>query len=342
MPRTSASALDMSRLRGAVARRAKVFASLAFVGLLIPGHTLFPALPWEAGRWALDLATHWQLLYAVVFVVCLCAWAWADKRPRVLPALLLASLPWAWTPGIWEPFKSSHASVPGNTESIQLRVATANVHLDTQSVQGLLAWLKTQNVDVVVLHEVSPVLAQRLSEQLDYPFISSLPKDDPFGTAVLSRFPLSAGGLQPHKASPRHLQQIGVELGARALNLFVIHPMPPIAPSLVTERDELIRAAMQSASREVQPALIVGDLNATVWSSALRLAAEQGWRSASPYLGSWPSSVPSWIGIGLDHVLMPAKAYAFDAVQGPAGQSDHRPVAVTVRLPLPAVSTQLH
>jgi endonuclease/exonuclease/phosphatase (EEP) superfamily protein YafD len=71
---------------------------------------------------------------------------------------------------------------------------------------------------------------------------------------------------------------------------------------------------------------VVGDLNATPWSSAFAGLAECGLRRAGSLRPTWPSLGGGWIGIPIDHVLASRHWRVRDAGLGPGLGSDHRPL----------------
>jgi endonuclease/exonuclease/phosphatase (EEP) superfamily protein YafD len=83
---------------------------------------------------------------------------------------------------------------------------------------------------------------------------------------------------------------------------------------------------------------VVGDLNATLDNGPLRAAlgrcvsAAQG-RDA--LVGTYPSRLPRWLGIQIDHVLVPqgTTTFGFRAYDLPG--TDHRAVIARLRLPPP-------
>jgi endonuclease/exonuclease/phosphatase (EEP) superfamily protein YafD len=131
-----------------------------------------------------------------------------------------------------------------------------------------------------------------------------------------------------------HLQVSGGILGRRTL--YAVHTTAPMSRrGTAWWRDELALIA-RWCSGPVAP-LVAGDLNATLDHPELG-AALVGSRSAAAgtgcaLVGTFPAGVPRWLGIQIDHVLVPADAATtrFDVLD--LAGSDHRAVLAGIRLP---------
>jgi endonuclease/exonuclease/phosphatase (EEP) superfamily protein YafD len=131
-----------------------------------------------------------------------------------------------------------------------------------------------------------------------------------------------------------HLEATGGVLGARTL--YAVHPTAPMSRrSTAWWHDELALIGSWCAG-PVAP-LVAGDFNATFDHPALRAALGRC-RSAADgtgqgLAGTFPAAVPRWLGIQIDHVLVPADAVTtrFDVLD--LAGADHRAVLARVRLP---------
>ena len=84
---------------------------------------------------------------------------------------------------------------------------------------------------------------------------------------------------------------------------------------------------------------MAGDFNATLDNGPLR-AALGGCVSAASGLdalvGTFPSSLPRWFGIQIDHVFVPRGTTTLDFAVHDLPGSDHRAVVARLRLPADA------
>ncbi|MCB1957091.1 MAG: endonuclease/exonuclease/phosphatase family protein [Rhodocyclaceae bacterium] len=291
----------------ALRTRLRLLYGLALLGIASPwlsrAAEASPTLAWLA-----DLVTHWQFVF-VTLAMLAAGLAWRGLARLAAIAALAPALAGLW----WlMPPLAPTADTPG---SQRLRLLTANVHLDTTDPRALLTWARSQQVDVLMLQEISPAYAQALDTLAgDYPFRHLAPRDDPFGLGLLSRHPLREVRID---AGPGRIPMLlaTVDAPGGAVPVIVAHPFPPLSAEAHRNRADTIRQLDRLA--EASPALVIaGDLNASPWSSAF--AGVQGLRIASRGLPTWHGVLP------IDHVLVGRDWPQQRATRAPPMASDHR------------------
>ncbi len=335
MNHRAAKQTPKSSIRAALAKRAKVLVVLGAAGLVLGASApssafLQRSLP-EPVRLGLDLATHWQWLYLAVLALGLgllmaSAGAGRTSRPWLLAALLLAL-----------PFLSASpvlatGNVGGEGTSPVLTVASANVHFENTDAARLLSWLAQVDADVAVVLEVSPGMARALQADTRYPFKKIIAETDPFGIAILSRYPLSDVQVKALAAGPAYLT---AELAwhGRKVSLAALHTMPPIVGALARlTRDADIAHVLADVRASGNPAVVAGDFNASAWSAPLHAAGQQGFRRTTSLAPTWPTALAGLAGIPLDQVLASPHWAAAGAQRGPDIGSDHYPVVSRLTL----------
>ncbi len=131
-----------------------------------------------------------------------------------------------------------------------------------------------------------------------------------------------------------HLEATGGLLGSRTL--YAAHTTAPVGRRRVARwRRDLAVVGRWCAT--VPTPIVVGDLNATLDHRPLRVALG-GCRCAAGgglrgLVGTYPARLPRWLGIQIDHVLVPRDAPTSRFVIIDLARSDHRAVLATVRLP---------
>lgn len=304
------------------ARRARWLAVVSLVGLTSP--LLSGLFAGSSGTiaWLVDLMSHWQWLYlASLFLACFILML---ENPRWGLALLAAPLPWM-TAGEQVPISAPDPSTRG------LNVVSANVHFGNTDAVPLTRWLSNTSPDVVVLHEISSAYAQQLQAYANYPFKQLAPANNPFGLAILSRFPLTNIESVTDEGGIPHLKAL-LDWNGHPVTLIAWHPMPPLSPEYHHARNVQLRALAQAARREGNPTILAGDLNATPWSSAFGGISQMGLRRATSLLPTWPTAGLGWLGIPIDHVLVSAHWEVLERSRGPNIGSDHLPVVVQISL----------
>ncbi|WP_224392557.1 endonuclease/exonuclease/phosphatase family protein [Pseudonocardia sp. ICBG1293] len=222
----------------------------------------------------------------------------------------------------------------------ELTVLVANVLLGRADTGALAATVARERPDVVVLPEAGSGYLDRLRPLLDgagYRGWSSVPPGvpDQRGTVVLVAMRAGAVEVRPGPGMRLpHLEVSGGLLGARTL--YAVHTSAPTNPRW-TELWAGELALVAGWTRGRPAPVVAGDLNAVVDHRRLR-AALGGCVDATDGTGrglvaTFPSSLPRWAGIRIDHVLVPRGSVTRRHVVLETPGSDHRAVLVTVRLP---------
>lgn len=302
-----------------IAARARWWLIPCGFGLLLP--LLDRLLPPSADTvaWLIDLAAHWQLFYAPLWLALCLLCALRARR-----WLLLA--PFALLP-LW----SASARLPeSDGGAAALVVVAANVHVGNRDPAPLVAWLRAQPADVVVISELSAPYAAALSHALgnDYPYRELHPRESPFGIGILSRRPLRNAALIDDADGVQALLA-DVDLAGRPARIVAAHPMPPLAPEWHAKRDAMLIAIARQTGP--LPSIVAGDLNATPWSTALIGLERHALLRTTGFAPTWPSAGRGAIGIPIDHVLASRHWRRGPVSRGPDIGSDHVPVRVALR-----------
>lgn len=271
------------RPRPRVVTVAPALAVMCAAGLLLPLLTRVIGEASPTAAWALDLAAHWQLVFVAGLSICLSLTVFAKPHWGLL--LFLIPLPWltAWT-----------TAPDRGGDGAELVVIAANVSVGNSDPAPLVDWIRSEQPDVLVIVEISDGFAKKLElgDSLSYQVVR--PRSDPFGLALLSRHPIVAHQIVD---DAHGVQRIEAKLNWRGnvVTVVAFHPMPPLTPADHARRNEDLA---ELASRLTDtPAIILGDFNATPWSSAFAAPTRAGFRLAGGYSPTWPAA---W-GAGVRH-----------------------------------------
>lgn len=305
--------------RAALLCRMRLVAPLCGLGLVLPA--LLSQLPAEISGttvWLLDLAAHWQWVFAPALVLSAGLATLADRRWALL--LTLLGLPWLTASAL---LPAASGALPAFT------IASANVHMDNQDVGPLARWLAQEKPDVVVVLEVTAIYAQGLQLLDAYPHHQIAAQNNPFGIALLSRHPLTDVRTVQDADGIPHIDARLTWQG-RKIRVLAVHPMPPISTAFAASRDRQLAAWARGAG--LQPTLLAGDLNATPWSRAFTGLDALGLRRATGLAPTWPAALRGWSGVPIDHVLASRHWRRIESWRGPDLGSDHAPVLARVAL----------
>jgi endonuclease/exonuclease/phosphatase (EEP) superfamily protein YafD len=301
--------------------------------LALCGVGLFSLAAWLAPLgWPFELFAHFRLQLAAAALIVCTALALV-RRPGLAAVALLLALAHA-LPGLQSARPATASTVCAGT---LFSVGTVNVQYTNRNHERLLDWLAARPADVVVLEEVTAAWAAVLpATHAQYQYREVLPREDPYGIAILSRWPLESVATVDLASDGLPSLLVTIRPNGDLVQVLAMHTRWPITPTLKHLRDvALQRAAGLVAGNSVRTVL-VGDLNLTPYAPAFKqllLAANlrdafagrlwrPTWRASL-----WPLALP------IDHVLVPPTACIYAADVGPDVGSDHRPVHVTLGWP---------
>jgi endonuclease/exonuclease/phosphatase (EEP) superfamily protein YafD len=309
--------MNWSTLKLALVRRLRIFAMAAGAGLLLPwiaqqlSHTEFDRLYWAA-----DLGAHWQALFGSGLALSACALAALTHDKRWLALLAALGVPWLSAPP---------ALPAGGAPARTIKTVAANLHFGNADMTRLKGLLDAERPDVVLIVEVGPAAASQLAGWTDWPHQVRQPRNDPFGLALLSRHPISS---LANEETPSGIPRLRATLdwGGTAIDVSLLHPMPPISADFARERDQTLASEAALHARHDRPALMGGDFNASPWSGAFTGLDKTGFRRAtSLFPGTWPSGFHA-LGIPIDHLVASRHWTVLESGVGPDVGSDHRPI----------------
>ncbi len=124
-----------------------------------------------------------------------------------------------------------------------------------------------------------------------------------------------------------------VELDDALVHVLALHTAAPTSPDTQKARDDELAAVSSWARRQAGPVLVLGDLNATPWSSALQALEDSADVRNSAYghgvQATWPSRAGP-LGIPIDQLLHSRDLTVTDRATGPGFGSAHRSLWVTI------------
>lgn len=274
-----------------------------------------------------ELFSHFRLQYLAVSLILLLFFA--VLRQPVFSALLLLTavfnasfvVPWYLGGG---PGDDPHAT----------RLLLANVYLKNNQYDRLLAYVESEDPDLVLLQEFTPEWEDATrSLHGEYPFRYLRPRRDPFGTAVFSRLPFDSIGHvdSPPLDFPTILATLTVD--SRALTLINTHAITPMTDTSYRARNEQLQSVARIAGQARGAVVVTGDFNNSMWNRAYRLlestAGLVNARRGFGVLPTWPTYLPFAM-IPIDHALVSDEVSVIDIESGPHIGSDHLPLSMSI------------
>ena len=221
-----------------------------------------------------------------------------------------------------------------------LVIASSNIRFGDGSADDLVALVRSREVDVLVVLELTPEAMRRLERAgLDdlLPERYAEPEPGVQGTGIWSRLPLSGTSEEPgfFSRTLRAFVTVDPETGA-GVNLVAAHPVAPGVRDNAVWRDEhaLLLDIVESGPDSTA---LVGDLNATRDHAVVRRYESVGYVDAADQAGA--GFVPTFpVGrtippvVAIDHVMMRSTTYVADTFEAvDITDTDHRAVIATYR-----------
>jgi len=281
-------------------------------------------------HWFLDFFVHFPLHYLLVLApVSLLLWAMRRYKSAafctacaIYHVFLLAPL-----------FRGPPADGP--PPEAALRVMEINLLRENGRTDEALRSIREAEADVVVALELTPAWLEHLAPlRAQYPHVVAEAQDDCFGLGVFSKHPLTGARTLWLGYGWVPTLRLTVEADGRSLDVVATHAVPPKERTQTGARDEQLRDLAGLARERTRPLLIVGDLNITPWSPHFRALLREGGLMDSGrghgLGGTWPSFVPAWLRIPIDHVLVTPELRVLNRSRGRSFGSDHVPLVVDV------------
>jgi endonuclease/exonuclease/phosphatase (EEP) superfamily protein YafD len=260
---------------------------------------------------------------SLLVVVTLLARRWW----MLVPVAGCAAVAWALAlPG----FFASTVDAP-----VKLTVMAANLYAGQANADQVMAAVRAQDVDVLVLTEVSPQVLDRLDEAGLRRWLprrtGAAHADAVSGTVILTRFGMTVVSGTADAAvehTPSLQPEVLVEVGSTPVRVKAVHPVAPVAGATDQWRAGLAALERWKGALPPDEALVVaGDFNASAGNPAFRgvasglvdaqRAAGLGWVRTWPVVGH---RMPPFV--ALDHVLSRGLSVV-DAGQVAFHGSDH-------------------
>jgi vancomycin resistance protein VanJ len=223
----------------------------------------------------------------------------------------------------------------------ELRLLTYNLHAEEEILDPMVKVIQDADADIVALQEVSPEAAERFAADLGerYPYrAENLEHGRYNGQLILSAYPILD---QTTWDFPRRLLRAELDVDGTTVVVYNVHPSTPAQDMDARSAD--IAFAVEQATNETAPTLLMGDFNLEEWSDDYDVITAEftdAWAEVGEGDGltypdySQPQAqvnarLPTSfkILIRLDYIFHSAAFEAVEAQVWPeSGGSDHRPV----------------
>ncbi|MCB2223457.1 MAG: endonuclease/exonuclease/phosphatase family protein [Actinobacteria bacterium] len=216
----------------------------------------------------------------------------------------------------------------------RLTVVSFNVGVSNPARDDIARYLAAEEPGLLFVIESSFEWEDALERQgPPLATLAIVPRGRVSGITVMADPSLGARVIPAGFADPGEAIAVEATLGGERLTVLGLHPPSPTNGERAARRDEVMAAAAEWVRGVEGPVLVIGDLNATPWSSAYRsfrwTAMLADTSHGSGFQPSWPAGWgPAMIPI--DHALHSGGLVLVERRTGPSFGSAHRPLLVTV------------
>lgn len=217
----------------------------------------------------------------------------------------------------------------GDPAGAPIRILSFNLLSTNERYDDVVAHIRETEPDVVFLHEGTALWEEALAGFFlpDYEIVSGRTEELIFGTIALVPPGTSVESLGFRSTEPRAL-----EVRLPNLTIVAAHPLPPVSEREARRRNAAMAVYAERTQAVDGPVVVVGDLNATPWSTAFRdLARTADLANSQRGFGVAPTwEVGRFWAVPIDHLLHSDDLVTVDREVGPDLGSDHRPLLVEV------------
>lgn len=266
----------------------------------------------------------------------------AIRRRRwesVAAAAIAAMLPWSFL----IPYAGGDQPSGEDAAAAQtLRVMVVNAQAGTASPTDIVAAVKGNEIDVLVITELTRSLAHDLTAAgldgrvtarwIRVPGQEGVPPDPEAGMGIWTHTTVAANQDVPGTTWPA----TEVRLEQPDLTVIAAHVATPTPTGAARWAHDLM-ALRARAAASTGPTVLLGNLNATPLHADLRAFRDAGLRDAADVLGQGPRPTwPAWSPfplLPLDHVMVSTDVGVTSLGAVVIDGSDHRGLVAAVRLP---------
>jgi len=253
-----------------------------------------------------------------------------------IPAVIL--LAWQLPPRRRTSYPAAAGPSRESGSALSLRLLTINVQGGRADPAALLRALRSHDVDVLAVQELTPRMVSRLAaaglKEL-LPFSHLDPRPGSPGTGIWSRWPLTPLPPVPGLTAAAPRARID-PLGGRPVTLTAVHPLAPTRGHAAIWQRELA-VIRQTLAAVDEPQVVAGDFNASrdhrpfrdLLAAGFRDCADSGQSRSWPGF-TWPAAGRALPVMRLDHVLVSRTATVRMARAIRVPRTDHHGVLAAI------------
>lgn len=275
--------------------------------------------------WLFDYAANFRAHLAVVLTIVALAYALLFSKAMGLFFLAIAAIN-GFT--ILPLYSDSPAAAAGED---RMTIVSFNVGQRASIRDATFRWIDTVEPDVVVLVDSTDQWVEATEMAAPYIAQTELPIDRSFGITVYAKEGLQTEILRASQIRDE-VVRVEAEIGSQPVVIYAVQSRPGSNETDASYRDEYLAEVSRMVRDETDPAIVVGDMQASPWSHAFRsLESEAELENSMSGFGvqtTWPADRWAFFRLPIDHLLHSEELTTVDRYLGPIFGVEHRPLVV--------------
>ncbi len=209
-----------------------------------------------------------------------------------------------------------------------LKVMPINAFGPLSDHDALLELVDREQPDILFVSELRKGLKDRIATRFDHHVWKPKPYEN-FG--LFSKYPILEWRYMEAPNGRPTIDAV-VDTPHGRLRVLAAHPSAPFDIEAMHNRNAALKQIADAARASTEPAVVLGDLNVTVFSphyKQIEAAGMTNARQGRGVYGTWPDKLP--VRIPIDHVLVSDELRTCGMHVGDSFGSDHLPLVATIQ-----------
>ena len=318
--------------RSTIAPGSSIIRTLSFVMFLVGWTAVLATVLGFFGTtwWPLDMLSDWRLILAIVLGIAAVATGFGYSRVSTIVFIVAAIVNALLIAPMW---LNEQQPLTG---SDRVRVISLDIGSTPDAREAIIDWINASEGDIVLLANAGGTWRRYIEvENVPYRVVN----DDPGltgGTPVLARNGISVTLEEVPTILGAVDVIITVPLGNQEVTILGVSVERPVNGIAYSERIDDFAAINARISRNTTPTVIIGNLEASRWSHAFSVIANNMKNSEDGfgYMATYPAYdlplVAEFAGTPVDHALYVGPITVSHRRVGPNLGTDHRPLLIDV------------
>ncbi len=280
----------------------------------------------QVPHWFFQLFTHlmFQISSGLVLFVFLLGMIGEKKFALFASILVITTFFYQW---------NGTQKMNGEVHSkTSIKLISINVLSSNTQFNRVQTFINQEDPDILVISEYTSSWQSNLTLQ-NYPYFIESVRNDNFGIALFSKLPLTEKEIL-HLGEERFpVVKASVTLNDQSTTVIGVHLENPIGPKSMDLQNLQLDQVVDKFG-QLSSIILAGDMNLTSFTRQFRTLKRKlnliDSREGFTRQASWPTLLPSFLRIPIDHVLVSKDIEVIERSLGPEVGSDHLPVLITL------------